>query len=105
LEIAQNVASKRCESELSDFLKEQREHKATAEALPRGKMTFADALAAHQQKLCDDVQAKRNKASTEHYWKRVYAALLKSWPDLAEKRRATNHECRLCGVGAGVCSG
>jgi integrase len=83
------------EGKLAEFLKEHRERKSTATALERGKMTFADALAAHQSKLQDDVTAKRTKPSTVHYWKQVFTALLKSWPDLAGRdvRRITTTEC------------
>ena len=82
-------------AKLADFLKDHREHRKTAKALQRGKMTFADALAAHEQKLSDDVTAKRTKASTLHYWKQVFAALLKSWPDLASSdvRQLTSSDC------------
>jgi integrase len=83
------------EGKLGEFLKEHRERKSTATALARGKMTFADALAIHQSNLEDDVAAKRTKPSTLHYWKQIFTALFKSWPDLAARdvRRITPTEC------------
>jgi len=55
-------------------------------------MTFAEALKIHQQNQSDDVTIK---ASTRHYWKQVFIALLKSWPGLADReiRRITKTDC------------
>src|SRR4051812_2744951 len=62
---------------LSDFLKDHRERRSTAQALQRGKMTFSDALAIRRQQLADDVRARRTKPATEHYWEQIHTALLK----------------------------
>ncbi|PZR76959.1 MAG: hypothetical protein DLM73_01050 [Chthoniobacterales bacterium] len=92
------------ESKLADFKKTQREHNANSAALLRGKMTFADALAVHLEKLANDVQAKRTKPSTVHYWKQVFRALLKNWPDLPERdvRRIAVYECKQWAQGFSV---
>jgi hypothetical protein len=84
------------EAKLGDFKRDRREQVATTTALNRGTMTFADALAAHMQKRAADAEAGRTKQSTVHYWKQVFRALLKSWPDLAERdvRRITPAECK-----------
>lgn len=84
------------QGKLAEFLKEHRERTATATALVRGKMTFADALAIHRSNLADNVEAKRMKPSTLHYWDQIFKALLKSWPDLSERdiRRITETECK-----------
>ena len=81
-------------AKLADFLKEQRERRRTLDSARNGKMTIADALAIHMQKIADNVSAKRTKRTTEHYWKQIYAALAKSWPDLASRniRRITTAE-------------
>ncbi len=84
------------EANLADFKRDHRATAATTNAVRRGKMTFADALAVHMQKLQDDVEAKRTKSSTVHYWKQILKALLKSWPDLPERdvRRISPNECK-----------
>jgi integrase len=84
------------QSKLADFLKEQRERKATIDSSRTGKMTFADALEIHLGKVADDVSAKRTKATTEHYWKQIFAALAKSWPDLSDRnvRKVSAAECQ-----------
>src|SRR5438067_13907730 len=60
-------------AKLADFLKEQRERRRALDSARNGKMTFADALAIHMQKIADNVSAKRTKGTTEHYWKQIYA--------------------------------
>src|SRR4051812_9981118 len=69
-------------AKLAEFL---REHREKQESLLRGasaKMTFGDALKIHLQNQTDNAAIKE---STRHYWKQVFAALLKSWPGLTEK--------------------
>lgn len=77
---------------LAEFLKEHREKLAVGAGEASAKMTFAEALAAHQQNLADNVTLKPN---TRHYWNQIFTALLKSWPGLAEKevRRITRTDC------------
>ena len=85
------------EGKLADFLKQHRANRDVAARTQRGKMTFGDAHAAHMQKIADDVQANRTKPTTEHYWKQIYAALFKSWPDLVEGRdvrRISTADCK-----------
>lgn len=84
------------EAKLSKFLAERRAYRSKVKALVAGKMTFANALAAHQQRIKDDVEAKRTKASTAHYWDQIFKAILKSWPDLGGRdvRRITANECK-----------
>lgn len=55
-------------------------------------MTFGEALAIHLQSLDDDVTIKPN---TRRYWQQIFKALLKSWPDLADRelRRLTRTDC------------
>jgi integrase len=77
---------------LAEFLREHREKHVARANDSSAKMTFAEALAIHQQNLSDDMTIK---ATTRHYWKQVFAALLKSWPGLAERelRRITKTDC------------
>jgi integrase len=84
------------EAKLSKFLTERRACRSKVKALVAGKMTFANALAAHQQRIKDDVEARRTKASTAHYWDQIFKAILKSWPDLGGRdvRRITANECK-----------
>jgi Site-specific recombinase XerD len=79
-------------SKLAEFLREQREKQVAASSSAAAKITFAETLALHQQNQADDVSIK---PSTRHYWNQVFAALLKSWPGLAERevRRVTKLEC------------
>ncbi|MEI6562623.1 MAG: site-specific integrase [Verrucomicrobiota bacterium] len=81
------------EARLADFMKEHRERRPAGESLESNKATFAEALAIHLQKKADDISLK---PTTLHYWKQVFASLLKSWPGLAEKeiRKITVTECR-----------
>ncbi|MDQ2867403.1 MAG: tyrosine-type recombinase/integrase [Verrucomicrobiota bacterium] len=81
---------------LADFLREQRERRSAAESARDGKMTFADALAVHTQKIRDNVSARRTKETTRHYWAQIFAALRKSWPDLWDRqvKRISAPECQ-----------
>jgi integrase len=80
-------------SRLAEFLKEHREKQTGNVGEASAKMTFSEALKLHQQNLTDDVTIK---PSTRHYWNQIFAALLKSWPDLADRevRRITKSDCR-----------
>ena len=77
---------------LAEFLREHREKQAATANHSSAEMTFAEALAIHLQNLDDDVTIK---PTTRHYWKQVFASLLKSWPGLAERevRRITKTDC------------
>jgi hypothetical protein len=76
---------------LAEFRREHREKQTMADH-SSAEMTFAEALAIHLQNLDDDVTIK---PTTRHYWKQVFASLLKSWPGLAERelRRITKTDC------------
>jgi hypothetical protein len=77
---------------LAEFLREHREKQVAGVSDASAKMTFGEALKIHQQNQADDVTVK---PSTRHYWNQVLAALLKSWPGLAERelRRITKTDC------------
>jgi len=77
---------------LTEFLREQREKEAPTVTDASAKMTFGEALQIHQQNQADDATIK---PSTRHYWNQVFAALLKDWPDLANReiRRITRTDC------------
>jgi integrase len=83
------------EAKLPGFLKQHRQQRDAANLFKRGTMTFADALAAHMEKISSDVQAKRTKPTTLHYWKQIFVSLRKSWPDLESRdvRRITPGAC------------
>src|SRR5689334_5599556 len=66
---------------LAEFLKEHREKQTGSVGEASAKMTFGEALKLHQQNQADDVTIK---PSTRHYWNQIFAALVKSWPELAE---------------------
>jgi integrase len=70
------------EARLSDFIRQQR---SLAGAKNSGSLTFGAALALHLRRLNDAVEAGRIKPSTLHYWRQIFAALLKSWPGLESK--------------------
>lgn len=79
---------------LAEFLREQREKRVTGGIDDTSaKMSFGEALKIHQQHQADDVTIK---PSTRHYWNQIFAALLKSWPDLVDRelRRITRTDCR-----------
>ncbi|MGI8957332.1 MAG: tyrosine-type recombinase/integrase [Chthoniobacterales bacterium] len=77
---------------LAEFLRQYREKQVTSANHSSAKMTFDDTLATHLQNLDDN---EGIKPSTRHYWRQVFKALLKSWPDLAarEVRRLTRGDC------------
>ncbi|MBA3354296.1 MAG: site-specific integrase [Blastocatellia bacterium] len=77
---------------LAEFLRQYREKQATSSNHSSAKMTFNEALVTHLQNLDDNVEIK---PSTRHYWNQVFRALLKSWPDLADRevRRLTRGDC------------
>lgn len=76
---------------LAEFLREHRGKQAAANN-GAANMSFADALAKHLQNLEDNVTLK---PSTQHYWRQVFQAILKSWPGLAERevRRINKTDC------------
>lgn len=78
---------------LAEFLREHREKQAAVANHSSAKMTFGEALAIHLRNLDDNVTIK---PATRHYWKQVFAALVKSWPGLAERelRRLTAADCK-----------
>lgn len=78
---------------LAEFLRQHREKQVAGVSEASAKMPFGEALTIHQQNQADDVTIK---PSTRHYWNQVFAALLKSWPGLAEKevRRITKTDCK-----------
>ena len=78
------------EAKLAEFLKEHREQKSRATA--DAKMTFAAALQLHEKTLANN---RDIKSATVHYWRQVFRALLKSWPELTDReiRRITPTEC------------
>jgi hypothetical protein len=77
---------------LLGFLSEHRKSQPAQNA-DSIRMTFGDALKIRIQNLDDDPTLK---PATRHYWRQVFAALLKSWPGLAERevRRITVTDCR-----------
>ena len=81
------------EAKLAEFLKEQRERADNRSGEVSAKLTFGEALKVHQQNQGDDVTLK---PATKHYWNQIFAALLKSWPGLADReiRRITRIDCR-----------
>jgi integrase len=81
------------QSKLARFLEEHRERLANGIGDTSAKMTFGEALKVHQQIQADDVTIK---PATRHYWNQIFAALLKSWPGLADReiRRLTKTDCR-----------
>jgi len=77
---------------LPAFLQEHREKQAPSISDASAKLTFAEALKLHQQRLADDVTLK---PTTRHYWNQIFTSLLKTWPGLAEKevRRVSRTDC------------
>lgn len=77
---------------LAEFLRQHRGKQVAAANHSSAKMTFGEALAIHLQSLDDDVTIKPN---TRRYWQQIFKALLKSWPDLADRelRRLTRTDC------------
>jgi integrase len=81
------------QSKLARFLEEHRERVSNGNAEVSAKMTFGEALKIHQQNQADD---PRIKPATRHYWNQIFLALLKSWPELADReiRRVTRTDCK-----------
>ncbi len=81
------------QAKLAQFLNEHRERFENGNGHVSAKMTFAKALASHQQNQADNPDIK---PSTRHYWNQIFVALLKSWPGLADReiRRITRTECK-----------
>jgi integrase len=77
---------------LAEFLREHREKQAPAISDASAKMTFAEALKLHKQRLEDDVTLK---PTTRHYWSQIFTSLLKTWPGLGERevRRISRTDC------------
>ena len=69
------------QAKLAELLKEHRGRKGKQIDPANAKMTFADAAELDQQKLDEELALKRR---TRKYYREVLAALLESWPGLAE---------------------
>jgi hypothetical protein len=84
---------------LSEFLRQHRATRRNLAVVGAGTMTFGDALALHLSRLQADVEARRIKASTLYYWRQVFAAVAKSWPELEGRdlRRVTSADCETMG--------
>lgn len=81
------------ESRLAEAQKEHRQRKGREASASSAKMTFQQAAALHLQHLDAKVSIKRR---TRAYWREILAAVLKSWPELAETevRKITKNACR-----------
>lgn len=81
------------ESRLAEAQKEHRQRKGREASASSAKMTFGQAAALHLQRLDVKVTIKKG---TRKYWREILAAILKSWPTLAETevRRITATGCR-----------
>ena len=77
---------------LSDFERQERQRAEAGEAVAGGKMTVADAIRIHQERVAGDLSLKPR---TREYHDQRIAALRKSWPglDKAEIRSVTKTEC------------
>ena len=77
---------------LADFEKQERQRAESAEAVGRGKMTFADAIAIHQERLRGD--ASLNPRTKDYHEQRI-KSLLKHWPSVEqmEIRAITKADC------------
>jgi integrase len=85
------------QAKLAEFLRQHRALNGSGAISNRtGVLTFGEALREHLDGLSDAVKAKQMKPATEHYWKQVFAALLKSWSALKAKdvRRITIRDCQ-----------
>src|SRR6184192_2518512 len=80
------------QAKLAEFLEEHRERVGNGNGEVPAKMTFGEALKIHQDNQADDVTIK---PTTRHYWKQIFAALLKTWPALESReiRRITRTDC------------
>lgn len=81
------------EARLAGARKEHQQRKARDTSPSDAKMTFGQATELHLQRLDVKVSIKRR---TRKYWREIHAALLKSWPGLAETevRKITPAACR-----------
>ena len=77
---------------LGDFEKQERQRAETGEAAAHGRMTMADAMTMHQQRIAGDASLKPR---TRDYHDQRMTALLKSWPGLDRKeiRSITKTDC------------
>jgi integrase len=81
------------QARLSKFLREHRERSSIPEAVDSNRTTFSEALSLHLKRQKDDTTLK---PATKHYWKQIFAALVKSWPELSETeiRKITPSDCK-----------
>ena len=77
---------------LGDYEKQERQRAESIEAVTQGKMTVADAIRIHRQRVAGDASLKPR---TREYHDQRIAALLKSWPglDTQEFRSITKTDC------------
>ncbi len=77
---------------LSDFEKHERRVSESRDSVSAGKLTMADAIAIHKQRLAGNMSLKPR---TKDYHAQRITALLKSWPELEQKevRSVTKTEC------------
>jgi integrase len=80
------------QAKLSEFLQDHRARQSQTAEMTNAKLTFGAALRIHEQTLKDN---RNIKPSTVHYWSQIFAALLKSWPELAERevRKISPADC------------
>jgi integrase len=77
---------------LSDFEKHERQVAESRDSVSTGKLTVADAIEIHKQRLAGNVSLKPR---TKDYHAQRITALLKSWPELEKKeiRSITKTDC------------
>ena len=77
---------------LSDFEKHERQVAESRDSVSAGKLTVADAIEIHKQRLAGNVSLKPR---TKDYHDQRITALLKSWPELGENeiRSITKTDC------------
>ncbi len=77
---------------LSDFEKHERQVAESRDSVAAGKLTMADAIKIHKQRLAGNVSLKPR---TKDYCVQRITALLKSWPELERKevRSITKTDC------------
>jgi len=77
---------------LSDFEKHERQVAESRDSVSAGKLTMADAIKMHKQRLAGNVSLKPR---TKDYYAQRITALLKSWPELERKevRSITKTDC------------
>lgn len=80
------------QAKLAEFLHEHRARRSRVSEIADAKLTFAAALVIHRQSLNDN---RNIKPSTVKYWEQIFAALVKSWPELldAEVRKISPNDC------------